>query len=124
MAHTSVLGDTPAVLAAIGASDALVYRRVSGGRFTVVGTPPPGAASDVLVDDEPLLADALVSRLRRVASEQPRLICGGYTARAAAVVPVGADVIVVLGRHDGCLAGVSDDELVAAAEFVADHADR
>ena len=127
MALSSVLGDTASVLAAIGAADALVYRRVTGGRYRLVaapgaGLPSGGAQAELLADDEPVVTAALATGLRRVACEQPRQICGGYVARAAAVVAVQPDVIVVLGRHDGCLAAVSNEELVAAARVVAGEA--
>lgn len=119
MGSTSVLGDTASVLAAIGATEALVYQRVAGGRFTLVGHPPARVRSDLIVDDEPAVADALVHGLRRVACEELREICAGYAARAAAIVAVETDVVVVLGRRDGCLAGVSDDDLLGAARTVA-----
>ena len=118
MASTSLLSDPAAALASVGATDIFVYRRASGSRF-VLTTPAHAAAEEICVEDEPAVAAALRSGLRRVASEQPRLLCAGYVARTAAVVAPDRDIVVILGRRDGCLAGVSDLELLAAAQAVA-----
>lgn len=115
MAHTSVLDDRHDLLAATGATDVLVYRRAAGGRFALTSPHHMAFFGDLLLDDEPAVREALTLGLRRIAAESPRPICGGYSARAAAIVAVDVDVIVVLGRRDGCLAGVSDETLVAAA---------
>ncbi len=115
MAHGTVLCDPHDVLTTTGATDVLVYRRAGGGRFVRTSPSVAGAAGDLILDHEPAVRRALSSRLRRIAGEYPRPICGGYTARAAAIVAVDVDVIVVLGRRDGCLAGVSDETLLAAA---------
>ena len=115
MPHGTVLCDPRDVLTSTGATDVLVYRRAGGGRFVLTSASLGDVSGDLLLDDEPAARDALASGLRRVAAEMPRGICGGYVARAAAIVAVDVDVIVVLGRRDGCLAGVSDETLVAAA---------
>ena len=119
MGTTLVAIDSDQVLDVVGATDALVYRRAAGGRFVLTGPPVPGVTGELLVDDEPLVRDALALRVCRVAAEVPRLVCGGYTARAAAVVSVDRDVIVVLGRRDGCLKGVADVTLLGAAAAIA-----
>ena len=115
MAHPTLLCDPRDVLTSTGATDVLVYRRAAGGRFVLTSPQLDGMSADLLLDDEPTVREALTAGLRRVAGERPRPICGGYAARAAAIVAVDVDVVVVLGRRDGCLAGVSDETLVAAA---------
>ena len=119
MASTTVVQDRHAVRNALGATDMLVYRRAAGGRFVLTGPSPEGVTGELLLDDEPLARQALVDRVRRVASESPISVCGGYRACAAAVVSVDPDVIVVLGRRDGCLMGVSDLVLLGAASDAA-----
>ena len=119
MGTTLVASDSDQILDVVGASDALVYRRAGGGRFVLTGPPVAGVTGELLVDDEPLVREALRVRVCRVAAEVPRHVCGGYTARAAAVVSVDRDVIVVLGRRDGCLKGVADVTLLGAAAAVA-----
>ena len=120
MPHGTALEDPHDVLTSTGATDVLVYRRAAGGRFVLTSPLHIGLSGDLLLDDEPAVREALSSRLRRVAAESPRTICADYVARAAAIVAVDRDVIVVLGRRDGCLAGVSDETLVAAAVGAAD----
>lgn len=119
MVHSSVLSKVDEILASIGATDALVYRRASGGRFVLTGPPCDDVTGELLVDDEPTVRVALNARVCRVAAETTRGICGGYRARCAAVVSVDRDVIVVLGRRDGCLTGVADVTLLGAAAAVA-----
>ncbi|HVM20970.1 MAG TPA: hypothetical protein VM307_13510 [Egibacteraceae bacterium] len=122
MAETStmpVITEPSAAVTAVGATDALVFRRASGGRYVLTTPAPPGIRDELLVDDEPAVQQALTTGVCRVAAEQPRPVCAGYRARAAAVVAVDPDVVVVLGRADGCLAGVDDQALVAAAAAVA-----
>ena len=119
MALTSVPAVNDDALANVGASDVLVYRRSHGTHFVLTAPAHAAAAEQINVDDEPVIAAALRSGLRRVASEQPRVLCAGYRARTAAVVALDPDVVVVLGRRDGCLAGVSDLELMAAADAAA-----
>lgn len=119
MALTSVLSSPAKALALVGAADVLVYRRSHGSLFVLTSPPLAAAAEEFVVEDEPAVSAALRSGLRRVASEQPRLLCAGYVARTAAVVALDRDVVVVLGRRDGCLAGVSDETLMAAAEAAA-----
>ena len=103
----------------LGATDVLVYRRASGGRFVLTGPIPAGVTGELLLDDEPAVRQALTCRVRRIASEVAVNVCGGYSACAAAVVCVDPDVVVVLGRRDGCLAGVSDLTLLGAASAAA-----
>lgn len=120
----SMLEDvTDAVMRSVGASDVLVYRRMNGGRFFMVGTPPKGVRPELLADDEPLVAEALRTGLRRMASEDPQPVCGGYIARSAAIVANRPNVIVVLGRRDGCLAGVADEAFLTAAAVAAENLD-
>ena len=115
MTHSLVAERNSDVARRIGASDVLVYRRASGGRFVLTGPQLPGVTGELLLDDEPRVTRALRVGVVRVAAEEPIAICGGYAARSAAIVAVDPDVIVVLGRRNGCLAGVSDATLVAAA---------
>lgn len=119
MAHSTLACRTQDVLHAVGATEVLVYRRAAGGRFVLTGPLPEGVTGELLLDDEPLVVRALAKGLCRVASEVPRAVCGGYQARAAAVVAVDPDVVVVLGRRDGCLLGVGDLTLVGAAAAAA-----
>lgn len=119
MAPTSLLSHPAAAVVASGATDVFVYRRAHGNHFVLTAPAQAAVAEQVCVDDEPVFAAALRSGLRRVASEQPRLLCAGYVARAAAVVAPDRDVIVILGCRDSCLAGVSDLELLLAAEVAA-----
>ena len=119
MGLSAVLCDLDHVLHTVGASDVLIYRRAAGGRFALTDVAPQGVSADLLVDDEPYVVRALARGLCRVANEHSGPVCAGYRARAAAIVAVDRDVIVVLGRRDGCLAGVSDDTLIAAAQVAA-----
>lgn len=73
------------------------------------------APPELFLDDEPLAAQAVQRGIRRVASYDARRVFSTYRARSAALVAVRGDVLVVLGRHDGCLAGVDDEELCEAA---------
>lgn len=119
MVNTAVLYGIDEILATIGATDALIYRRAAGGRFVLTGAPRTDVTGELLVDDEPGVRTALNVRVCRVAAESQREICGGYRARSAAIVSVDPDVIVVLGRRDGCLAGVADVTLLGAAAAAA-----
>lgn len=119
MAPTSVLSEPPPGVVDIGATDVLIYRRSYGTTFVRTAPGHAPAAEQIAVEDEPAVAAALRSGLRRVASEQPKLLCAGYVGRTAAVVAPDRDVVVILGRRDGCLAGVSDLELLAAAQAAA-----
>jgi hypothetical protein len=115
MIANSVLCSAADAARRVGASDVFVYRRAGGGAFVLTSPVTAPAAEELLLDDEPLVVAALRSGVQRVAGEEPRRLCAGYIGRAAAVVAVDVDVVVVLGRRDGCLAGVADDELVSAA---------
>ena len=119
MAFQTVTHDTDDALRRTGATDVLVYRRASGGRFVLTSPAVAAAREDLLLDDEPVVAAAVRYGVRRVVSERPRELCAGYVGRAAAVVAVDVDVVVILGRRDGCLAGVSDVELITAARSAA-----
>ena len=105
--------------ASIGASDVLVYRRAAGGHFVLTGPVRDDVSADLLLDDEPLVRKALGGHVIRLAADEPLRVCAGYVARAAAIVAVDCDVVVVLGRRDGCLAGVADSALVRVAMAVA-----
>src|SRR5687768_10051660 len=120
MAYSTVVDRHHEATDLIGATDVLVYRRASGGRFVLTGHAPAGVTGELLVDDEPAVREALRSRVRRIACETRVAVCGGYTACSAAIVCVDRDVIVVLGRRDGCLAGVSDLILLGAAAAAAE----
>ena len=120
MVISSVIDTAQDIARSVGATDVMVYRRASGGRFVLTGPIPAGVTGELLLDDEIVVRDAIIVRVRRVASETPVAICGGYTGCAAAIVCVDPDVIVVLGRRDGCLAGVSDLTLLGAASAAAD----
>ena len=99
----------------VGASDVLIYRRAVGGYFVLTGPVRTDVSPDLHLDDEPLVRRAMGGHVIRIAADDPQRICAGYDARAAAIVAVDCDVIVVLGRRDGCLGGVSDAALVRAA---------
>ncbi|MPZ72120.1 MAG: hypothetical protein GEU74_02625 [Nitriliruptorales bacterium] len=106
-------GDVDA--ATVRASDVLIFRRAGGGHFVLTGPPRTDVSGDLLLEDEPLAQRALGGHIVRVAAAQLLPVCAGYLARAAAVVAVDRDVIVVLGRRDGCMAGVGDAVLVRVA---------
>ena len=102
-------------LSTVGAEEVLVFTRVSEQRFALEAACAAAARGELLLDDEPLARSALDTGLRRVASPTPRHVCAGYTARSAAIVALTWDLLVVLGRRNGCLAGVPDAELRRAA---------
>lgn len=119
MAHSALAHGLEEVAASVGATDVLVYRRANGGRFVLTGAPTDLAAGELLLDDEPIVAEALGGAVQRSAADELHEVCAGYRARAAAVVAIDRDIVVVLGRRDGCLAGVGDEALMWAARMAA-----
>jgi len=112
-----------AAAAAVGAPDLFVLRRVAGPRFVHFGGSGRGSGwaglVEVTVDDEAPLAEALATgRLVRLEHGGRELVFGPYYARAAAVVPVPPDVVVVFGAPDGAI-DAADDTLRAAAKTAA-----
>lgn len=115
-AITTLPYDLSAELDHLLATEVFVYHRAEGGRFELVGCAGAiDAPPELFLDDEPLAAQAVTRGLRRVASYEARRVFSTYRARTAALVAVRADVLVVLGRQNGCLAGVNDEELCEAA---------
>ena len=108
-------------LDAVRATEAFVYERVEASRYHLLGAVGGDRPSEVLLDDEPLAASAVREGIRRTASPDRRRVLAGYDARSAAIVSVG-DCLVVLGRRDGCMAGVADEDLIVTAERVCQQA--
>ena len=103
-------------LDALHASEAFVFTRVAPGRYELTASAGACAAPiQVVLDDEPLAAAAVRDGVRRVASPDRRRVVAGYDARSAVLVSPSADVLVIIGRTGGCLAGVANAELVASA---------
>ncbi|MGH3001133.1 MAG: hypothetical protein ACRDM1_00420 [Gaiellaceae bacterium] len=114
-----------AAAASVGASDLFVLRRVSGDRFVHFGGSGRGAGWAGLIEvasqDEGSLSTALQARGPvRVAHDAKELVFGPYYARAAAFVPVGADVVVVFGTDGADLETVGDESLESAATLAAE----
>lgn len=108
----------------IGATDVFVFRRVSGGRFVHVGGAGRGEGwagiVEIHVDVEPWAHQAMHSgKPVRIETATSQSIFGPYYARAAAFVPLSADLLVVFGNPVGPLAILSDGELLAQADAVA-----
>jgi hypothetical protein len=108
-----------AVAATVGAADLLVFRRARGDRYRNVGGVGRGAqwaaTAELVASDEPLVQAALAAGTpRRVSRARPNRVAGPYFASAGALVPVGADDLVVLGP--ALPLEVSDHALLAAAE--------
>ncbi|MGN6521877.1 MAG: GGDEF domain-containing protein [Actinomycetes bacterium] len=99
--------------------DALVFRRLGGGRWAHLGGRGRGEgwAGIVEVDAaaEPLLTDALAHGLRRVPGATSRHVVGPYWAACAALVAVSDDVVVVWGKATPC----SDVDVLDDAELQA-----
>lgn len=115
-AITSLSENLTVALDRIAASEVFVYRRAAGGRFTLVGHRGRVVApAEFFLDDEPLAAQAVERGCRRLASYDRRRIVSTYRARSAALISTSADVLVVIGRHDGCMAGCDDRDLYDAA---------
>jgi hypothetical protein len=109
-----------------GVADVFVLRRVGGQRFVHLAGSGRGAGwagiVEVSLDDEASLAEALASgRPVRLEHGGRDLVFGPYYARAATVVPVPPDVVVVYGAsEDGTAMVLADDELLAVAASTAD----
>jgi hypothetical protein len=104
---------------AAGVPDVFVLRRVSAGRFVHLGGAGRGEGWAGIVEvaleseadlDRALSGDSIV-RLEKPGRDR---IFGPYYAKAAAVVPLVPDVIVVFGAPDGEI-GVGDEALEGAA---------
>ncbi|HXK14707.1 MAG TPA: hypothetical protein VNH45_09240 [Gaiellaceae bacterium] len=114
-----------AAAASVGATDLFVLRRVSGNRFVHFGGSGRGSGwaglIEVSTDEEGSLDSALSTRRPvRLAHGGKELVFGPYYARAAAFVPVTADVVVVFGGEDEALGSATDDALQSAATLAAD----
>jgi hypothetical protein len=111
--------DARVAAVAAGVPDVFVLRRVSAGRFVHLGGAGRGEGWAGIVEialeseadlDRALSGDSIV-RVDRPGGDR---IFGPYYARAAAIVPLVPDVIVVFGAPEGEI-GVSDDALEGAA---------
>ena len=95
-------GGTEDAAASIGAVDVFVLRRVTGQRFVHLGGSGRGEGwagiVEVTIDDELSLAEAFqTGKPVSLAHSARDLVFGPYYARAAAIVPVLPDVVVVFG---------------------------
>ena len=116
--------DHPHSAGSIGAIDVFVFRRVSAGRFVHVGGAGRGEGwagiVEIHLDDEPWAQEAVHGgKPVRLEAAVPQSVFGPYYARAAAFVPLSADLLVVFGNPVRPLAVLSDDELQAAGEAAA-----
>ena len=107
-----------------GAADVFVLRRVGGQKFVHLAGSGRGAGwagiVEVSLDDEAALAQALRAESPvRLAHGGRDLVFGPYYARAAAIVPVPPDIVVVFGAADGATLALDDETLQAAAEEAA-----
>ena len=114
---------TETAAASVGAADVFVLRRVAGQRFVHLGG--SGRAEgwagivEVALDDEQPIADALqTGNLVRLEHGTRDLIFGPYYARAAAIVPVLPDIVVIFGVGEGSISA-DEDTLRAAAKAAA-----
>jgi hypothetical protein len=103
-----------------GVADVFVLRRVGGQRFVHLAGIGRGAGwagiVEVSLDDEAALAEALrVERPVRLEHAGRDLVFGPYYARAAAIVGLPPDVVVVFGAADGAVIAADDETLTAAA---------
>jgi diguanylate cyclase (GGDEF)-like protein len=110
---------------AAGAADLFVFRRVADGRFAHIGGAGRGTGwagiVEVALDDEPLVVEAFESgEVVRRAGTSPVHVLGPYYAHAAALVPVGSDVLVVWGAPHGGLDQATDGDLVELSRFAAE----
>jgi len=108
----------------IGAADLFLLRRVAAGRFVHFGGTGRGEGwagiVEVAVEDEAPLAEALrTERPVRLDHDGRDFVFGPYYARGAAIVPVGADLVVVFGTADATLEA-SDEALSLAAREAVD----
>jgi hypothetical protein len=120
---TEPVARVDAAAASVGARDLFVLRRVKDDRFVHFGGSGRGAGWAGIVEvaegESPALARSLADRAPvRVGDDAQTLVFGPYYARAAAVVPVTNDVVVVFGDGEG-LAGAEDDSLQTAAAMAA-----
>ncbi len=111
--------DARVAAVAAGAPDVFVLRRVSGGRFVHLGGAGRGEGwagiVEVTLESEAHLDGALSSdSIVRVDRPGRDRIFGPYFARAAAIVPLVPDVIVVFGAPDGEI-DAADEALQGAA---------
>jgi hypothetical protein len=102
----------------VHATEAFVYHRTTPGLYALVYAVGGPAPQSVHVDDEPLAAAAVRDGVSRTASYDRRRVVAGYDARSAALVSSNPQTLVIIGRHDGCLAGVDDEDLIAVADAV------
>lgn len=115
---------TEEAAASVGAADVFVLRRVSGQRFVHLGGSGRGEGwagiVEVAIDDEKPLAEALrTGRPVSLAHGARDLVFGPYYARAAAIVPVLPDVVVVFGVGEGTIS-TDEDALQAAGNAAAE----
>ena len=109
------------IVAAAGAEDLFVLRRVGGDRFAHLGGAGRGAgwAGIVEIAEQELLdATAPSVGVVRRSSPEPSHVFGPYYARAAAIVTVSHDVVVVFGSGEGI--SVPDADLVELGRFVSE----
>jgi diguanylate cyclase (GGDEF)-like protein len=114
-------GASPAeIVSAAGADDLFVLRRVGGDRFAHLGGVGRGAGWAGIVqisEDELFGSTPPESGVVRHGTTSAAHIFGPYYARAAAVVRVSHDVVVVFG---GAQVEGSDDELAELGRFVSE----
>jgi hypothetical protein len=108
-----------AAAASVGAGDVFVLRRVSTSRFVHLGGVGRGEGwagiVEVALEEEADLRQALASdEIVRLDHNGRDLVFGPYYARAAAIVPIVPDVLVVFGAADGPVRG-SNEALSTAA---------
>jgi hypothetical protein len=106
------------------APDLFVLRRVAPGRFVHLGGRGRGEGwagiVEASIDEDLAVAEALrTSRPVRLERPGADRVFGPYYARAAAIVPVSPDTVVVFGAPDGAIEG-DDETLVAAAAALAE----
>ncbi|MCU1675208.1 MAG: Diguanylate cyclase with sensor [Frankiales bacterium] len=107
-------GPTLAELAAAtSATDVLVFRQVTPGRYLQIGGHGRGAGwagnIDLTVEDDVALRRAAAGGLVTWSGDSPQQVMGPYYARSAALVPVDHDLVVLFGSTHGDL---SSDEAV------------
>src|SRR3954447_18437742 len=103
------------------AKDVFVLRRVSPGRFVHLGGSGRGEGWAGIVkstlDEDRAISEALKSvRPVRIDRPSPERIFGPSSARAAGIVPVSQDAVVVFGSTDGAILADDRELLDAAAE--------
>jgi hypothetical protein len=103
------------------AGDIFVLRRVAPGRFVHLGGKGRGEGwagiVESSIEEDAAVAEALkTERPVRVANKDRERIFGPYYARAAAIVPLVPDMVVVFGEPDGLLEGDDAGLITAATE--------